>query len=127
MAFTTVCEADDYILTKPNCDNWFGLKLEEKMRLLEEATRRIKCIPMINIPDDITTDIKIACSEVAFNLFNIGANNPHATNIQNGITSISFGNDSVSYGSNAKAQDVYLTDYANALLSRYIQKGARIV
>ena len=82
---------------------------------------------MINIPDDITTDLKMACSEVAFNMFCIGSDNPHAKNIQNGITSISFGNDSVSYKASAKGFDVYMTDYALALLSQYVQKGARVV
>ena len=127
MAFCTICEADEYILTKPNSDNWFKLSEIEKNRLLEEATRRIKCIPLINIPNNITNDLKTACSDVAFNLLSVGADNPHAINIKNGITSFSFGNDSFSYNSNIKSQDVYITDYANVLLSPYIQKGARIV
>ena len=125
--FTTILEANDYISTKLNNDKWFNLTDADKYKYLQEATRRIKCIPMINIPNEITTDLKIACSEVAFNLIDAGAENPHAKNIQNGITSISFGNDSVSYGTGANPQSVYFTDYAMALLSQYIQKGAKIV
>lgn len=126
MALTTVCEADEYMYTKIGNQKWFDLSEIDKNAYLEEATRYIKSVPLINIPDEIPTDLKMACSEVAFNMVEVGTD-AHTENIKKGIASISFGNDRVSYRADAKAENMYFTNYAYSLLDKYIQKGARIV
>lgn len=126
MALATVCEADEYMYTKIGNQKWFDLSVIDKNAYLEEATRYIESVPLINIPDDIPTDLKMACSEVAFNMVEVGTN-AHTENIKKGIASISFGNDSVSYRADVKAENMYFTNYAYSLLNKYIQKGARVV
>ena len=129
MAYADIMEADDYMATKLNNEAWFDLPTEKRQAYLEEATRVIKSIPMINIPKEIGCDIKIACCEIAFNILEKGGNeNPHAKNIKYGISSISFGNDSVSYGNSSRTiEEIYQTTYSRSLLDKYIQKAVKIV
>lgn len=130
MAYCDVDFADNYANTKIDGNKWLELTQENKEKYLEEATRRIDLIFGINIPKEITNDIKMACSDVAINLVVIGGNNPHEINQKLGITSISFGNDTVSYKNEAVGRgssETAITDYAMALLSKYIKRGYNIV
>jgi len=134
--FASVEYANNYMLTKPNKAKWEALLKEEKEAYLLEATRKIYAIKgfkftpeIISFLAQIPDDLAQASCEVALNLIEIGSNNPHLINQQMGITSLSFGNDSVSYGDNSNNGyfSSLFSEYAISLLDKYVIKAFRYV
>lgn len=122
--YADVTFADEYINTKLNNNAWLELDEITKEKYLAEATRRINSIIGIKIPKETPDDVKTACSEIAFTLLEFGADNVHLINQSLGITSISFGNDTVSYkDTNGSKEAKIIDDYAMSILNKYIKKG----
>lgn len=135
-AFASVKYANNYMLTKPNKAKWEALLEDEKEAYLLEATRKIYAIKgfkftpeIVSILAEIPDDLAQANCEVALNLIEIGNNNPHLINQQMGITSLSFGNDSVSYSENLNNGyfSSLFSGYAISLLDKYVVKAFRYV
>lgn len=139
-ALTTIEYANAYFETKPNAEAWKNLTENEKNTQLMEATRRIYAVngfkytsdvleALVTIPDDLQQ----ACCEVVYNLISVADNsNPHLVNQKLGISSISFGNDSVSYDNMLKTSALGLdntifSEYAQSILDKYIIKGYKYV
>ena len=129
---TTVTYADEYMLTKPDASEWTSLSQTMKPKWLTEASRQIYAIPNIEIPEfELTApdDLQQACCEVVLGLLTLDGNssNPHMINKKLGISSISFGRDSVSYGDSATSaiglDNAIFSDYAQSLLNKYIRKA----
>ena len=128
---TTVEYADEYMLTKPDASEWTTLSQTMKPKWLTEASRQIYAIPNIEIPEfELTApdDLQQACCEVVLGLLTTsGSTNPHMINKKLGISSISFGRDSVSYGDSATSEigldNAIFSEYAQALLNKYIRKA----
>lgn len=134
---TTVEYANEYFLTKPDATKWTALVTTMKAKWLTEASRQIYAIPNIEIPEfeegaEIPNDLQEACCEVVLNLLTSNStSNPHMLNKRLGISSISFGKDSVSYGDSAVSalglDNSIFSDYAQSLLNNYIRKAYRYV
>ena len=135
---TTVEYANTYMETKPNATEWTSLTAEMKAKWLTEASRQIYSIPCIILPefvagDVIPDDLQEACCEVVLGLLTSGSDssNPHMINKKLGISSISFGKDSVSYGDSSTSiiglDSAIFSDYAESLLSKYMQRAYRYV
>lgn len=136
-ALTTISFADNYFKTKPNSQQWNDLTNDDKVIWLTEATRFVyslqgfKYTPeVIELISVIPDDLQQACCEVTLGLMKYGADNVHTINQKLGITSISFGADSVSYSNNVVfdgLNNVVLSEYAQSILNKYIHKGVRYV
>lgn len=134
-ALTTVEFVDTYSLTKLNSESWRKLDTLERECLIQEASRHIYAIPgfkftpeVMEVLTAIPDDLQQACAEVALKILEVGQDNPHVVNQSMGITSISFGNDSVSYDSTrANGVTAMFSDYANSILNKYIIKGFKYV
>lgn len=135
---TTIEFADNYFVSKIGSDAWLNTDIELHEKLLIDASRRIYALQgfkytpeTIEILTVIPEDLQIACCEVALSLAeNLNSENPHIVNKRLGITSISFGNDSVSYAEkkvNNGFDGAVFNDYAQSLLNKYIIKGYRYV
>jgi len=135
---TTIEYADNYFLSKIGADAWLNSDIETHEKLLIEASRRIYALQgfkytpeLINLLTVIPEDLQQACCEVALNLAEYLSNeNPHIVNKRLGITSLSFGNDSVSYAENNinnGFDGAVFNDYAQSILNKYIIKGYRYV
>lgn len=132
---TTVEYATTYYTTKLDTAKWTALSATDKLKYLYEATRQIYAIKgfkftpeIINSLIIIPTDLQDACCEVALELINTGNEaNVHAINKKLGISSISFGRDSVSYGdsdtSGLGLDNSIFNNYAQSLLDKYIIKA----
>lgn len=135
---TTLEYANSYFETKLKADAWSKADETTKNKLLIEATRRIYAIQgfkytpeVVELLQAIPDDLQQACCEVALSLAqDLEGENPHITNQRLGIKSISFGNDSVSYGETKNSNGmnpIIFNEYAQALLNQYILKGFRYV
>lgn len=135
---TTIEYADNYFLSKIGTDAWLNSDIETHEKLLIEASRRIYALQgfkytpeLIGLLSEIPEDLQQACCEVALNLAeNLNNENPHIVNKRLGITSISFGNDSVSYAesnNNNGFDGAIFNNYAQSILNKYIIKGFRYV
>jgi hypothetical protein len=132
---TTVEYADEYMLTKPDASAWDELVQTMKEKWLTESSRQIYAIPGIEIPEfeeSAPNDLQQACCEVVLGLLNSGnSSNPHMQNKKMGISSISFGKDSVSYCDNSTSSlgldNAIFSDYAQSILNKYIRKAYRYV
>lgn len=139
-ALTTIEFANTYFETKPNAEAWKDLTENEKNIQLMEATRRIYAVngfkytpEVIELLTAIPDDLQQACCEVVYNLLLVADDtNPHLVNQSLGISSLSFGNDSVSYDNTLKISAMGLdntifSDYAQSILDKYIIKGYKYV
>lgn len=134
---TTVVYAEEYFNTKPDASEWDNLVQTMKEKWIIESSRQIYAIPGIEIPEvadgeTIPDDLQQACCEVVLGLLTSGnTSNPHIMNKKMGISSISFGKDSVSYGDGAVSalglDNSIFSDYAQSLLNKYIRKAYRYV
>ena len=128
--------ADNYANTKLNTNQWFELDIITKEKALFEATRKIYAIQgfkytpeIIAVLTEIPDDLRQACCEVAIELAKTNDTDPHEINKRLGITSISFGSDSVSYDGkiNSGLFDAYFNENAKSILNKYIVKAFRYV
>lgn len=134
---TTVEYANTYMATKPDSSEWDSLVATMKTKWITEASRQIYAIPCIEIPnfeqgEAISDDLQQACCEVVLSLLTSGSDsNPHMVNKKLGISSISFGKDSVSYGDSSTSSigldSAIFSDYAQVILSKYIKRAYRYV
>lgn len=134
-ALTTIEYADNYFLTKPDADKWNDLEDTQKSAWLMEGTRRIYAIQgfkftpeVIELLEAIPDDLQQVCCEVVLGLLTIGdSTNPHNVNKKLGISSISFGRDSVSYGDSTTSSigldNATFSEYAQSILNKYIIKA----
>lgn len=136
LALTSIEYADDYFLTKPyESEKWYELENTQKSAWLMESTRRIYAIQgfkftseVIELLDVIPDDLQQACCEVVLGLLTTGdSTNPHNVNKKLGISSISFGRDSVSYGDSSTSSigldNAIFSEYAQIILNKYIIKA----
>ena len=125
-------------INKINSDAWGNCDEVMRTKLLLEATRRIYTIQgfkytpeVIELLASVPDDLQQACCEVALNLAeNPNGENVHIQNQKLGITSISFGNDSASYKDNFDVNGLdnpIFSDYAKAILNKYVIKGYKYV
>lgn len=131
-ALTNTTYANEYFLTKPDAQSWATLDETDKPKYLMEATRQIYAISgfkftpeVIELLDAVPDDLQQACCEVVLGLLTTGdSSNPHIINKKLGISSISFGRDSVSYGNSATSNigldNSIFSEYAQSILSKYI-------
>lgn len=139
-ALTSIEYANTYFETKLGADCWVDLTEYDKTKYLTEATRRIYAIngfkyspEVIELLTAIPDDLQQACCEVALNLISVADNsNPHIINQDLGISSISFGNDSVSYDNTIKISSLgfdnsIFSQYAQSILDKYVIKGYKYV
>lgn len=136
-SLTTLEYANKYVSTKLNDEAWAESEDFLKEKLLLEATRLIYALQgfkytpeLVEALTAIPDDLQQACCEVAFSLLNTNTENPHIVNQKLNIKSISFGNDSVSYGETSSVTGLnspIFNDYAQAILNKYIIKGFKYV
>ncbi len=135
---TSVEYANTYMATKPDASEWDSLVAIMKAKWVTEASRQIYAIPCIELPEfalgeTIPDDLQQACCEVILCLLTSGnaSTNPHVMNKKLGISSISFGKDSVSYGDSSSSyiglDSAVFSDYAQSLLSKYMKRSYRYV
>lgn len=120
---------NDYMLTKLNTQKWDAMEAVTKEKYIAEALRQIKSIDGIKLPDDLTTELKTALSEVCYELINFTDNEQFAKLKQAGVSSISYGNDSVSFSNitTSQTENSYVNSYAFSLLRPYIQRSFNVV
>ena len=119
-----------YIDTKLKNELWVAMNNTTKIKYIAEALRQVKSIDGIILPDEYSTDVKTAISEVCLNIVNFSDNEQFKTLQDAGVTSISYGNDSVSFSktsSTSQTSNAYVNDYAYSLLRKYIQRSYEIV
>lgn len=119
-----------YIGTKLNTEMWDNMEVIQKIKYVAEALRQIKSIDGINLPDELPKDVKMAVSEVCLDLVNYSDSEQFKKLQDAGVTSISYGNDSVSFSQNAstsKTSNSCINDFAYFLLRPFIQRSYRIV
>ena len=110
--------------TKLNTEAWDNLELMQKIKYIAESLRQIKSIDGIILPEELTCDIKKAVSEVCLDLVNFSDGEQFSKLQAAGVTSISYGNDSVSFSQSAatsKTSNSCINDYAYSLLRPFIQ------
>ena len=132
-ALTNLNYANEYFDTKPDADKWLEIAYVSGDKYLMEATRTIYAIQgfkftpeLIELLDEVPDDLQQACCEVAYGLITTGdSSNPHNINKKLGISSISFGRDSVSYSDNATTSmdNAIFSNYAQSILNKYIRKA----
>ena len=119
-----------YFLTKIETDLWNGMDTTQKIKYISEALRQIKSIDGIILPEELTDDIKRAVGEVCLDLINFADSEQFNKLQAAGVTSISYGNDSVSFGQSAvtsKTDNPCINAYAYLLLRPFIQRSFNIV
>lgn len=119
-----------YIGTKLNTEMWDNMEVIQKIKYVAEALRQIKSIEGIKLPDELPKDVKMAVSEVCLDLVNYSDSEQFKKLQDAGVTSISYGNDSVSFSQNAstaKTSNTCINDFAYFLLRPFIQRSYRIV
>ena len=122
--------AEKYYLTKINVEAWNNLTPDMQEKYLAEALRQVKSVDGINIPDTLNDELKTAICEVCLEILNSSDIETFSKLQRAGVTSISYGNDSVSFNKNmttAKTSNCYINDYVYSLLLPYIQRSYRIV
>ena len=122
--------AEKYYLTKINVEAWNNLTPDMQEKYLAEALRQVKSVDGINLPDMLNDELKTAICEVCLEILNNSDSETFSKLQRAGVTSISYGNDSVSFNKNmttAKTSNCYINDYAYSLLLPYIQRSYRIV
>lgn len=137
---TSIEYANIYFETKLGSDCWVDLTEYDKTKYLTEATRRIYAIngfkytpEVLELLTAIPDDLQQACCEVALNLISVAdSSNPHIINQSLGISSISFGKDSVRYDNTLKTSALgfdnsVFSQYAQSILDKYIIKGYKYV
>ena len=120
---------NDYMLTKINTQKWDVMETATKEKYVTEALRQIKSIDGIKLPDDLTTELKTALSEVCYELINFTDNEQFEKLKQAGVSSISYGNDSVSFSNitTSQTENSYINAYAFSLLRPYISRSFNVV
>lgn len=119
-----------YMGTKLNVDAWIETDDSIKIKYVAEALRQVKSVDGINLPDELPKDVKMAIGEVCFNIFNFTDIEQFKKLQDAGVTSISYGNDSVSFNksaSTAQTTNAYINDFAFYLLRPFIQRSFNIV
>lgn len=119
--------ANEYFKTKLNTETWEELDDTQKGKYLSEATRQVLSIKGINLPEEYGTDIKTAISEVCYEILTSSDTETFNKLQRSGVSSISYGNDSVSFVSDKSSQNSYINDYAYSLLDKYIQRSYKVV
>lgn len=135
-SFVTLEDAQVYFEERYDSDKWFTLDEEEKEKLLITASKRINLFDFVGVkevetqamafPRDFGTpqDIKDAVCEEAIVLAE-KSGTIHSDNQKMGISSISLGAGSVSYGGNGGEQggNVLVSDIAIYLVKKWTRKG----
>lgn len=120
---------DCYFLTKLNTGLWDNMEATDKMKYVAEALRQVKSIDGIVLPEELTDGLKTAISEVCYELINFTDNEQFAKLKQAGVSSISYGNDSVSFSNitTSQTENSYVNSYAFSLLRPYISRSFNVV
>ena len=122
--------AEKYYLTKINVEAWNNLTPDMQEKYLAEALRQVESVDGINLPNVLNDELKTAICEVCLEILNSSDSETFSKLQRAGVTSISYGNDSVSFNKNmttAKTSNCYINDYTYSLLLPYIQRSYRIV
>ena len=118
---------NEYFKTKLNTETWEELDDTQKEKYIAEASRNVLSISGINLPEEYGTDVKTAISEVCYEILTSSDTETFNKLQRAGVSSISCGNDSVSFVSDKTSKNSYINDYAKSILDKYIQRSYRVV
>jgi len=113
MAWATLEEANTYFLTSIDRDSWNNSVDDTlKQNCLDTAFRKLNALYAAQVMDPVQDNLKYANFEQAYCLFN-GMNTEYATDMQNGITSKSIGDYSVTYKDSVNDADNLFSYFCN--------------